>query len=131
MVATLGIFTTLLLTSLFTRELIVRDFYLLFTLFMLLLSSFTFNLTNMSEDIYNIAKLNPLRWLFECSMIWKYQDYPDGQYMPNSDPTKAGKNGKFFSRHTLSFQKNILCSIFRLLMTLRILDDLWLHRNGQ
>ena len=77
MAAMIGITTTLFLATLFVRELIVRDLYLLLTLFMILLSSFVFNVDNRNSDIQSLMTLNPARWLFQALMTWKYQNYPD------------------------------------------------------
>ena len=56
----------------------MRDFFLLITMFMLLLSGYTFNLNNMDDSVVSLTKLNPMRWLFQGLMIWQYENLQDG-----------------------------------------------------
>ena len=78
MASTTGVFTTLTLAAIFGRELIVRDLYLLITLFSVLLSGYSFNISFMTADISRVTELNPMRWLFEFAMVWQFKDYIDG-----------------------------------------------------
>jgi hypothetical protein len=78
MASTTGVFTTLTLAAILGRELIVRDLYLLITLFSVLLSGYSFNISFMTADISRVTELNPMRWLFEFAMIWEFKDYVDG-----------------------------------------------------
>jgi ABC-type multidrug transport system ATPase subunit len=46
---------------------------------MLLFSGYVFNLNEMDSNVVSVTELNPMRWLFQGLMIFKYEDYPDGE----------------------------------------------------
>jgi ABC-type multidrug transport system ATPase subunit/ABC-type multidrug transport system permease subunit len=78
-VSIIGLTSALMLASVTRREIVVRDFFL-FCLFMnSMTSGFMFQQPNMEDSIVKISQINPLRWAYQATMVWKFKDYPDGE----------------------------------------------------
>jgi len=65
--------------SLFRKEFVVRDLFLVCVFLMLLTSGFPFQFSGISPAFVDIAAINPIRWAFETLMVWKYAPYEDGE----------------------------------------------------
>lgn len=71
-IALIGLIVATLFASLFVYEYTVRELYIASTFFMLLISGFPFQLTNITPFFSGISVLNPVRWSFQCLMNWKF-----------------------------------------------------------
>mmetsp|Transcript_20657 Transcript_20657/g.29655 ORF Transcript_20657/g.29655 Transcript_20657/m.29655 type:complete len:1397 (+) Transcript_20657:61-4251(+) len=76
--AYLGLTTTFTFAAIIRREILVRDFFLITVMMMTLTSGFMFPIPLMRDDIIDISQVNPIRWVLEASLVWKFKDYPDG-----------------------------------------------------
>jgi ABC-type multidrug transport system ATPase subunit len=74
----IGLTTTLAFTAVIRREILVRDLFLLTMLIMAMTAGFLFTLNIMKEDVITLSNINPFRWVYTASMVWKYGDYVDG-----------------------------------------------------
>ena len=74
----LGLTTALALTAVIRREIMVRDLYLLTMLMMAMTAGFLFTLAYMKDHIVTISNINPFRWVYAASLVWKFRDYVDG-----------------------------------------------------
>lgn len=78
LVSIVGFTSALMLAAVTRREIVVRDFFL-FCLFMnSMTSGFMFQQPNMEDSVVKISEINPLRWAYQATMVWKFKDYPDG-----------------------------------------------------
>lgn len=73
-----GLGSAYMLSSIFKRELAVRDVFLLVVTLACLLSGFPFQLPYIRSYMADATVVNPLRWTFESLMTWKYNNYVDG-----------------------------------------------------
>jgi ABC-type multidrug transport system ATPase subunit len=74
----IGVGTTVMLAAIFNSEVVVRDIFLVFTFLMLFLAGYIFTLPTIRSDMKDISQINPLRWVFEALMVWKFEDIVDG-----------------------------------------------------
>lgn len=75
MLSVLALITAIMLASILQKEFLVRDTYLLFSFLMVLLSGFPFQLPTIRDYIEQITYINPLRWVYEALMNWKFATY--------------------------------------------------------
>ena len=79
MIAIVGTTTALMLTALLHTEFAVRDTYLTFSFLMVLISGFPFQLPGVRDYIAALSQINPMRWVYEALMQWKFgSHYKDG-----------------------------------------------------
>lgn len=71
--AYLGLVTSLFLAAFIGRELAVRDAFLILIFIQLFLSGFPFQLPYITDYMDDVSKLNPMRWIFESLMVWKFE----------------------------------------------------------
>lgn len=84
LVGIVGLTTTIMLASVFRREIVVRDLYLFFLFMMMMTAGFVFQQPAMNDFIVDISCINCLRWAYEAIMVWKFDDYLDGpQFLEN------------------------------------------------
>lgn len=75
----IGMAGSFMLVSMFKKELIVRDFFLVIVILVCLLSGFPFLLVSMTSYLADVTCINPLRWSFEALMAWVFHDFADGK----------------------------------------------------
>lgn len=73
-----GVFTTVMFASVFRSEIVVRDLFLVCTFMMLFTAGFVFTLPTVRSSVRDISAINPLRWIFEALMVWRFTDAKDG-----------------------------------------------------
>ena len=79
-VAIIGFLTAFSYATLFRHEIFVRDMFLLTVFLQLMLSGFPFQLSFITSYMKDISKANPMRWVYESMMVWKFNsgNYEDG-----------------------------------------------------
>ena len=77
----IGFSTAFLLAALLRHEILVRDTYLAFTFLMIMLSGFPFQLSYIRPYVSDLTVINPLRWMYQSLMSWKFGSafYKDGE----------------------------------------------------
>jgi ABC-type multidrug transport system ATPase subunit len=108
-VAIIGFLTAFSYAVLFRYEIFVRDMFLLTVFLQLMLSGFPFQLSFITSYMKDISKANPMRWVYESLMVWKFNsgNYEDGQaYL---EPFCFDKFDKYSS--FAHYQTFIYCSI--------------------
>jgi hypothetical protein len=78
LISIIGYTTTLMLAAVIRREIAVRNIFLFFTFMMIMTGGLIFQLPVMNDFIVDISRINCFRWAYESIMVWKYEDYPDG-----------------------------------------------------
>lgn len=73
-----GVLTTVMFAAVFRSEILVRDLFLVCTFMMLFTAGFVFTLPTIRSDVRDISAINPLRWIFEALMVWRFTDAEDG-----------------------------------------------------
>lgn len=73
-----GAFTTVMFASVFRAEIVVRDIFLVCTFMMLFTAGFVFTLPTIRDDVRDISEINPLRWIYEALMVWRFSEVEDG-----------------------------------------------------
>jgi ABC-type multidrug transport system ATPase subunit len=68
-----------MLAAVLRSEIVVRDVFVFFLFSCIMLSGFPFQLSAMTENAANVAQVNPMRWCFEALMVWKFNNYIDGE----------------------------------------------------
>jgi ABC-type multidrug transport system ATPase subunit len=106
LVACIGILTALMFTTVFRREIVVRDLFVFCLFAMIMTSGMLFTQSTMRNFVVDVSKINCLRWAYQSIMVWKFKDYPDGH--------------RFLSNYSFeNFEKN---DIFHILFNFIIFD---------
>lgn len=79
MVSAIAFTTAILFSSIFrSREIMVRDAFLLVVFTMLMFSGFPFQIAGLNNHFEKMSQINPMRWAFESLMVWKFAPMVDG-----------------------------------------------------
>jgi ABC-type multidrug transport system ATPase subunit len=78
--ACIGVMIVLVFTSILKHEIAIRDVFLFCLISMIWTGGFMYPQSVLNDWVLKIANINPLRWIFESVMVWKWEDYPDGEF---------------------------------------------------
>ena len=96
LLAIIGLLTALMFTAVFRREIVVRDLFVFCLFMMILTSGMLFAQDTMRTSVVKISKINCLRWAYESLMVWKFEEYPDGErYLSGYSYENFDKNNIF------------------------------------
>jgi ABC-type multidrug transport system fused ATPase/permease subunit len=64
--------------AVFRVEFLIRDIYLAWFFLMVMMSGYPIHIPYFFEWVQRLSVLNPLKWAYEGSFVWKFENYVDG-----------------------------------------------------
>ncbi len=82
----LAVSVALFISASFKSEYLVRDVFLLWFFIMVLFCGYPISYPYLNWWVRKASILNPLKWIFEATFVWKFETYIDGEtYMETYD----------------------------------------------